>query len=189
MKYKTIFKVFVVFILLILIGFSIQKLATLRVDIDFNDFGYSETIKHPTVVEIDTLVVIHTIYDTVFAKAKKEYIKNDSTGVVDSLLIHKWEPSLDHLSGYVDISCNVNNESFFIVSNLEVKENTVTVTVDRPVIIPHPWFRTSVALGAFGSKENGILLIGGGIVIKNKLGLYPAALSNEMIGGFFIYNF
>lgn len=183
------FKIFLVIIFIIVIYGAVKEFKSLKLGINLNDFGYSETIIHPTVVKIDTLVRIITIHDTIRLPGKIIYVKNDSTGTIDSLAVSRWEPNLDRLSGYLDVSCNLNSLIFTFIPNLEVEETIIEKTIEKPVIIPHPWLRTSAMVGAFGSKDNGILLIGAGIVIKNKLSIYLAALSNEMLGGVIVYNF
>jgi len=189
MKYSSIFKIFVVVILLIVLGFSVQKLATLRDGIDLSDFGYSTTVELPVVTVIDTQIVIKKVYVKVEVPGEIIYLPADSTGVKDSLAVYRWEPDLEHLSGYLDIRYNINRNKYKLDVHLEVTDNIIYKEITKPVVLPPKLFRLSISGGYYKSVEGGAVALGVGVTLVNKLSIHASALSNEMIGVMLLYNF
>lgn len=184
MKFKTIFKIFLVLILAIILFGVVRQILNLRAD-PFSDlFPVVETLDLPVVTRIDTIIVKITIKDTVvLTKTKIIYTEKDT------IAVNVYKPKLENLSGSLHIEYNYTTQDFKIINNLEVETIIIETEIETTKYLPAKWFRSSVAVGAFGGKENGIILIGAGLVIKNKLSLYPAALSNKLLGGFFTYTF
>lgn len=184
MKYSVMFKIFVGIILLMIIIFVVQKLATLKPDLFNNDFGYSTTIELPTVVKIDTVTTIITIYDTVYAEADTIYITED-----DTIAVINYEPELEHLGGNIHIRYEYSNKHFTIVNNLEVFDNEIYITETEFVKIPPKLFRPSVVAGYFKGEKGGVIMLGAGVTLVDRLSINFAALSNEMIGCVVEYDF
>jgi len=184
MKYSTIFKLFVVIVLLIVIGFVIQKARSLRPDLPQYDFGYPTIIDIPPVTLYDTLMVYIPVHDTVvITKVEIVYIEGDSLAVIE------YEPENEYLSGIIKIRYSYNNKLFEIENNLIVKERTIIKEINKPFVVPPKLFRLSVMGGYYKGETGGAISIGIGVTLVDRLGLYLSALSNEMIGCNVIYNF
>lgn len=183
MKYSTIFKLFVVVILLIVIGFAVQKIRTLSPDLSLYDLGYPNNIELPSYVVIDTLIKEIVLYDTIYIHGEIIYVESDTIAVT------VYEPEMEHLSGKLRIAYNYTTQSFLIVNELIVTEYITTKEITKPVILSPKLFRLSISGGYYKGEEGGAISLGVGVTIVDKVSLHMSALSTEMVGVMLLYNF
>ena len=185
MKFSTMFKIFVAIILIAILIFAGLKLSDLRHDNSKNDVEHPKPVEPTVIVRIDTVETVVTIYDTIYASADTIYVNVNN----DTIAAYSYFPEAKYLSGNIDIEYNYTKKHFNIVSNLEVQHEIVTKIVKQPYELPPKLFRPSAMAGYFTGKDGGVLMLGAGVTLMDRLSINVAALSNEMIGGAILYEF
>jgi len=138
----------------------------------------------PQTVFIETLYVETTYWDTVYSDSVKMiYTEKDTTA------FYRFEPKQKYLVGFADIYYNTTKNQYKIESQLVVLAKVVTETIKVPVVIPHPLFRGSISMGYLKSPDGGVISLGAGLFIKDKIGIFATGLSNESVGIQLVYNF